>query len=83
MLEAKGRMNWISVIASRARKDIPILISAESLDFPVSVLWLEEGTYGEPGFFVEGEEYMIKENEITHWMPLPEPPKDGDGKNDL
>jgi len=24
----------------------------------------------------DGEEYSLKDDEITHWMPLPEAPKD-------
>jgi hypothetical protein len=66
---------WISVKDHPARKDIPILVWTECLDFPVSVLWKEEGTYGEPAFFENGDEYEIKAKDITHWQPLQEPPK--------
>lgn len=30
------------------------------------------------GHFVVSFEYWLDDTEVTHWMPLPEPPKDGD-----
>jgi hypothetical protein len=67
-------MEWISVNTLALPKDNPILISGEILHFPVSVIWLEDGTYGEPGFFMYGYEHMIKEEHISHWMYLPAKP---------
>ena len=66
---------WISVKNEPPRKDIPILVWTEYLDFPVSVYWKERGTYGKPGYFENGDEYEMKEESITHWLPLQEPPK--------
>lgn len=68
-------MEWISVKNHSPRKDIPILVWTEYLDFPITVHWKEDGTYGEPGYFENGDEYEIKEKNISHWMPLPIPPK--------
>lgn len=68
-------MEWISVRERPPRKDIPILIMTKSLKFPISVYWIEEGTYGEPGFFEHEDEYSTREEDITHWMPLPPPPE--------
>lgn len=30
------------------------------------------------GHFVVSFEYWLDDTEVTHWMPLPEPPKDGE-----
>ena len=66
---------WISVKDHPPRKDAPILIWTECLDFPVTVYWKEDGTYGEPGYFESGDEYETKEEDIAYWMLAPEPPK--------
>ncbi len=66
---------WISCTFRPPAKDVPILVHAIFLEFPVSVLWYEDGTYGEPGFFQEGGEYIVREKDMLYWMPLPQPPK--------
>ena len=68
-------MEWISVKDRPSAKDKPILVWAKFVDFPVSVLWKENGAYGEPDFFESGDEYAISEERISHWMPLPKPPE--------
>lgn len=67
---------WISVEEESPSKEYPILIWNKWYEFPISVKWLKEGTYGESGFFDKEKEYETKEKDITHWMPLPELPKD-------
>jgi hypothetical protein len=66
---------WISVKNLPPDKTKPILIWHECLDFPITVYWKEEGTYGEPAFFENGDEYATKEETITHWQYPPEQPK--------
>lgn len=68
-------MKWISVKDQSVPKNKPILVWAEHLQFPISIYWKEEGTYGEPSFFENGDEYEVKEEDIVCWIPLPEPPK--------
>mgnify|MGYP001611057392 CR=1 FL=1 len=67
---------WISVKDTPPSRDVPILVYGDVFHFPVSVRWKEDGTYGEPGFFQEGDEDDIKEDDISHWMPLPEAPSE-------
>ena len=69
------RPKWISVKDQEPRKDIPILIINKYRDFPTSVRWVENGTYGEPSFFESNDEYCISIDHILFWMPLPEPPE--------
>jgi hypothetical protein len=70
------RPKWIEARKKTPRKDIPILILTEFCEMPDVVIWLEDGTYGQPGFFESNNEYEIKEEDITYWMPAPEPPND-------
>jgi hypothetical protein len=66
---------WISAKTQPPSREFPILVWAEHLDTPVAVHWLENGTYGEPGFFYTCDEYNVLERDITHWMPAPKPPQ--------
>ena len=67
-------MQWINVKKQPPRKDIPILVICELQEMPNVVKWLEDGTYGEPGFFESNEEYETKEEHILYWMPAPTHP---------
>ncbi len=67
-------MEWISTKVKPPAKDKPILVIGEFMDFPRTVLWIEDGTYGEPGFFESAEEYEVKEKNISHWMYCPDKP---------
>lgn len=73
----KKQMEWISVKNAPPRKDIPILVFCKHSQFPDSVKWEEDGTYGEPAFFDTEKEYDTKEKDILFWMPIPELPKEG------
>lgn len=66
--------NWIETKKEAPRKDIPILVVTEFSEMPDCVRWLEDGTYGEPGYFESNNEYETKIKDITHWMPAPEIP---------
>jgi len=67
--------DWIYAKLTPPRKDIPILVVTELCEMPDVVRWLEDGTYGQPGFFESNDEYETKEEEIIYWMPAPEIPK--------
>lgn len=71
---------WYESKVKPPRKDIPILVVKEFSEMPDVVRWLEDGTYGESGFFESNDEYDIKEEDILYWMPLPQPPKEIYGK---
>ena len=66
--------SWIDAKKEPPRKDIPILIVTKFSEMPDVVIWVEEGTYGEPGFFDSNEEYDAKEENILYWMPAPKIP---------
>lgn len=67
-------MEWINAKEQPPKKDIPILVASEFREMADVVRWLEDGTYGEPGFFESNDEYEIKEEDILYWMPAPTPP---------
>jgi hypothetical protein len=69
-------MEWISVKDVAPRRDVPILIVSEFDEIPNVVRWVEDGTYGSPGFFESNDEYETKERDILYWMPAPERPKE-------
>ncbi len=66
---------WHDAKRNPPRKDIPILVVTESCEMPDVVRWLEDGTYGQPGFFESNDEYETKEEDILFWMPAPDMPK--------
>lgn len=72
-------MEWISIKYRKPLKeDSPILACTESFDdylCMAALHWLENGWNG-PGWYDHSDEYGMKEEEITHWMPLLLPPKD-------
>ncbi len=73
------RPKWIEARNQPARKDIPILVLTEFSEMPDVVIWIEDGTYGQPGFFESNNEYETKEQDITYWMPAPEIPEQNNG----
>ncbi len=68
-------VGWISVKDMPPRKDIPIVIISKYRDIPTAVRWVEDGTYGCPGFYESNDEYEPKETDIIYWMALPPPPQ--------
>lgn len=72
-------MEWISVKDRMPLKEnSPILACREAYDDYLRMAalhWLDNGWDG-PGWCDHSDEYGMKEEEITHWMPLPLPPND-------
>lgn len=66
---------WKDAKTIPPRKDIPILVVTEFDEMPNVVRWLEEGTYGDPGFYEANDEYETKQEAILYWMAAPEVPK--------
>lgn len=68
MLSTKPPIPWMRVLDFA--KD---LYEVDRLDF--------ENKKGKPGFYGCDSEYGYYEvDDVTHWMPLPEPPKEEDGE---
>lgn len=68
-------MKWVDSKIIPPSKEFVILAVCEFSDFPITLKWIENGTYGEPAFFEEGEEYSTKEESILFWMPCPLQPE--------
>ncbi len=69
-------MEWIKAKEKPPSKNFPILVITEFCEMPQVVKWIEDGTYGKPGFFETNNEYETKEEAIVFWMPSPEMPTD-------
>ena len=69
------RLIWFDAKITPPRKDIPILVITEFSEMPDVVRWVQNGTYGIPGFFESNDEYETKETNIIYWMPAPVMPK--------
>lgn len=67
-------LKWTRVEDKKPLKDRPILVWNTRLRFPTSVMWDEEGIYGESCFVEENGEYVKGENEILYWMECPQRP---------
>ena len=66
-----GKPKWIHV-TERLPEDIcPVLVAFA--DCPVAML----GRYQDSKWWWEHNSIAFR-NEVTHWMPLPEPPKQGE-----
>ena len=65
-------MNWISVKECLPEDGKEVLV-CDTRDGIIAVLEHDSGEYASPW---HGCEYWLDEDEITHWMPLPEPPKE-------
>ena len=67
----KGTGNWIPVTERLPDREC-IAIGYQN---EMVIGYISENRYSKTGFSVEGAgEYL---GEVTHWMPLPEPPKEG------
>lgn len=67
---------WISV-EDRLPKEQQCILAYEK-DY--GVMWGDyQGIkYSQPVWIVRKQGLIIRTTEVTHWMPLPEPPKEGD-----
>lgn len=69
---------WISVEGRRPQYGEPVLVVANG--FVQSITFMRDGDdhcqdWYEPFYFDRGDECKIPWDKVTHWMPLPEPPK--------
>jgi hypothetical protein len=70
--------NWISVKERLPEKDLSVLVYAPHNEFLERKFWVAElvenidnNKYWD---YTDGE-YMLSFEDVTHWQPLPEPPK--------
>lgn len=73
---------WISVDDELPTKHLPVLLLRRGLQDPALVeIWLGHyaGSLWWDGVSPDGrrDEYLKSGTEVTHWMPLPEPPETG------
>ena len=66
-------MNWISVKDSLPEKDTPILCFYCDQYIEVMEYWYDDEQTDKPTFFRPPAPPV---DNVTHWMPLPSPPKD-------
>lgn len=65
---------WISVKDRLPEYGVPVLV-ADTRDGFVSMFSLEKRPNNKSYWF-NGEDWWLDQEEITHWMPLPQPPKE-------
>jgi hypothetical protein len=68
---------WISVAEKLPKYGVPVLV-ADTRDGFVSMFSLEKRPNNK-SFWFNGEDWWLDQEEITHWMPLPEPQKEEEG----
>lgn len=64
--------NWISINDNLPQEDRSVLIHRQKDDV-VSLGYIEGGVWYDMAFTDESRDYETAN--VTHWMPLPEPPK--------
>ncbi len=62
---------WISIKEELPKQCVSVLVFSEC---GISLGWIESAPTEDPVFYVQEFGAFVPEN-ITHWMPLPEPPK--------
>lgn len=71
---------WISVEERMPEDGVNVLVYAIGCNEP-SVIAMSNHIHSMYGYNIEGWrapwQYFFHEYKITHWMPLPEPPKEG------
>lgn len=69
-------MKWISVKEGLPQEGITVFVYSKeySNDDPV-LAYFEDGEWIDIDF-EESPDFAIIKDPVTHWMPLPEPPKD-------
>ncbi len=65
-------MNWISV-KERLPEDGELVLVYNARDDFLAVLEHDSSEYESPW---HGGDYWLDEDDVTHWMPLPELPKE-------
>lgn len=70
--EALEQLKWIPVSERLPKKPKPNLRRGWYL------VALESGCVMSLGFEYDGRKWFNTASPVTHWMPLPEPPKEGD-----
>lgn len=63
---------WIKCSDQMPEKDIDILIVDDGVvEFGIYSSWINDAK-----FFTTNFEQFLKTKNVTHWMPLPEPPNE-------
>lgn len=64
-------MEWFSVKDKLPEKDIPIIIVSDEK----AMHGIYSSDWRQCNFYTTNFEQYIFVDDVTHWMPLPEPPK--------
>ena len=70
---------WISVKDRLPEEDIAVLVYGQVLNDPPDVIGVRRRYNGDQEwkYTWESEDgFIYREDDVTHWMPLPEPPKE-------
>ena len=79
--KGESMSDWISV--KEQQPDRKGIYLARLSDGVYSILGYCNCTDGDMIWFEEGQENdLIEVTNVTHWMPLPEPPEDGEHETD-
>lgn len=70
---------WISVKDRLPEEDVAVLVYGQILNDPPDVIGVRRRYIGDQEwkYTWESEDgFIYREDDVTHWMPLPEPPKE-------
>jgi len=71
--------NWISVKDRLPKEDVAVLVYGQVLNDPPDVIGVRRRYNGDQDWkhtWESEDGFIYREDDVTHWMPLPEPPKD-------
>ena len=70
---------WISVKERLPEEDIPVLVYGQILNDPPNIIGVMRRYNGDQEWKYTWEAeggFIYREDDVTHWMPLPAPPKE-------
>lgn len=75
----KAAQQWISVKDRLPEEDVAVLIYGQILNDPPDILGVRRRYNGDQVWkhtWESENDFIYQEDDVTHWMPLPEPPKE-------
>jgi hypothetical protein len=76
---ALAKSQWISVKDRLPEEDVAVLVYGQVLNDPPDVIGVRRRYNGDQDWkhtWESEDGFIYREDDVTHWMPLPEPPKE-------
>ena len=75
----QAAQQWISVKERLPKEDVAVLVYGQVLNNPPEVIGVRRRYNGDQEWkhtWESEDGFIYREDDVTHWMPLPEPPKE-------